>query len=95
MCFVGRHVSSLKLVSIVINLVDMKSIMHFNILHGAGIYTANDVNAPIVAEGLTLKEAQENVCTAVALYCDGSDAVSLGFERMPPILFNFEVPHNN
>ena len=69
----------------------MKSIIQFNISHEDGIYTADGITAPIVTEGSTFEELQENIRDAVSLYFEGDDPASLGFERTPAILTNFEV----
>ena len=69
----------------------MKSIMQFQISHEDGVYTASGVNAPIVTEGSTFEELQDNIRDAVALYFEGDDPASLGFDRTPAILTNFEV----
>ena len=70
----------------------MKSIIQFEISLEDGIYTAGGVNAPIVTEGATFEELQENIRDAVALYFEGDDPASLGFDRAPSILTNYEVP---
>jgi predicted RNase H-like HicB family nuclease len=69
----------------------MKTIIKFNILQDDGIYTADGANVPIVTEGGTFEELQENIRDAVALYFEGDDPVSLGFAKMPSILTNFDV----
>lgn len=69
----------------------MKSIIQFTISREDGVYTADGVNAPIVTEGSTFEELQENIRDAVALYFEGDDPASLGFERAPAILTSFEV----
>ena len=69
----------------------MKSIIQFNISQEDGIYTADGVNVPIVTEGATFEELQDNIRDAVALYFEGDDPVSLGFAKPPSILTNFEV----
>jgi predicted RNase H-like HicB family nuclease len=69
----------------------MKTIVQFSISQEDGIYTADGVNVPIVTEGATFEELQENILDAVALYFEGSDPLSLGFGNMPSILTNFEV----
>jgi len=69
----------------------MKSIIQFDISLDDGVYTASGVNTPIVTEGFTFEELQENIRDAVALYFEGDDPASLGFERAPAILTNFEV----
>jgi predicted RNase H-like HicB family nuclease len=70
----------------------MKSIIQFSVFQEDGVYTADGVNAPIVTEGTTFEELQDNIRDAVALYFEGDDPTSLGFERTPAILTNFEVP---
>ena len=70
----------------------MKSIIQFEISHEDGVYTADGVNAPVVTEGATFEELQENIRDAVALFFEGDDPASLGFDRAPSILTNFEVP---
>ena len=69
----------------------MKSIIQFNVFQEDGFYTADGINAPIVTEGATFEELQDNIRDAVALYFEGDDPASLGFERVPAILTNFEV----
>jgi hypothetical protein len=69
----------------------MKSIIQFNVFQEDGFYTADGINAPIVTEGATFEELQDNIRDAVALYFEGDDPASLGFERTPAILTNFEV----
>lgn len=69
----------------------MKTIVQFNISQEDGTYTADGVNVPIVTEGVTFEELQENIRDAVALYFEGSEPSSLGFAAMPSILTNFEV----
>ena len=54
-------------------------------------YTAEGVNAPIVTEAGTFEELQDNIRDAVALYFEGDDPASLGFDKSPAILTNFEV----
>ena len=48
-------------------------------------------DGPVVTEGSTFEELQENIRDAVALYFEGDDPASLGFERAPSILTSFEV----
>ena len=69
----------------------MKTIVQFTISQEDGTYTADGVNVPIVTEGTTFEELQENIRDAVALYFEGSDPSSLGFATTPSILTNFEV----
>jgi len=69
----------------------MKSIIQFDISREDGVYSASGVNAPIVTEGNTFEELQENIRDAVALYFEGDDPASLGFDSAPAILTNFEV----
>jgi len=69
----------------------MKTIIQFNISQEDDTYTADGTNVPIVAEGRTFEELQDNIRDAVALYFEGDDPVSLGFAKMPSILTNFEV----
>jgi len=69
----------------------MKTIIQFNILQEDGVYTADGANVPIVTEGGSFEELQENIRDAVAVYFEGSDPSSLGFATMPSILTNFEV----
>ena len=69
----------------------MKSIIQFSIFRDGDVYTADAVNAPIVTEAATFEELQDNIRDAVATYFDGEDPASLGFERAPAILTNFEV----
>lgn len=71
----------------------MKSIIQFNISQEDGVYTADGINVPIVTEGVTFEELQENIRDAVAFYFEGDDPAALGFEKVPAILTNFEVPH--
>ena len=46
----------------------MKSIIQIEVSLEDGVYTAGGVNAPIVTEGATFEELQENIRDAVALY---------------------------
>ncbi len=69
----------------------MKTIIQFNLSQEDGVYTADGVNVPIVTEGKTFEELQENIRDAVALYFEGDDPASLGFAKTPSILTNFEV----
>ena len=69
----------------------MRSIIQFDISREDEIYTANAVGAPIVTEAHTFEELQDNIRDAVALYFEGDDPASLGFEKSPAILTNFEV----
>lgn len=70
----------------------MKTIIQFTVSREDDIYTADGVNVPIVTEGATFEELQENVRDAVALYFEGNDPSSLGFATTPSILTHFEVP---
>jgi hypothetical protein len=69
----------------------MKSIIQFTISREEGVYTAEGVNAPIATEARTFEELQDNIRDAVALYFEGDDPASLGFDKAPAILTNFEV----
>jgi hypothetical protein len=69
----------------------MKAILQFNITRDDNVYTAEGVNAPIITEGRTFEELQDNILDAVALYFEGDDPASLGFDKSPAILTNFEV----
>jgi hypothetical protein len=70
----------------------MKAILQFNITLDDNVYTAEGVNAPIVTEAETFEMLQDNIRDAVALYFEGDDPASLGFDKSPAILTNFEVP---
>ena len=69
----------------------MRSIIQFNIWQEDGAYVAAAANVPIATEGSTFDELQENIRDAVATYFEGDDPASLGFERLPTILTNYEV----
>ncbi len=69
----------------------MKAILQFNITQDDNVYTAEGVNASIVTEARTFEELQDNIRDAVALYFEGDDPASLGFDKSPAILTNFEV----
>ena len=69
----------------------MKSIIQFNISREDDIYTAEGVNAPIVTEAETFEELENNIRDAVALYFEGDDPATLGFDKSPAILTSFEV----
>lgn len=71
--------------------MSVKAIVQFNVSHEDDVYTAEGANAPIVTEANTFEELQENIRDAVALYFDGDDPASLGFDKSPAILTNFEV----
>jgi hypothetical protein len=70
----------------------MKSIIQFNIWQEDGQYVAAANGLSIATEGATFEELEENIRDAVATYFLGNDPASLGFERMPAILTNYEVP---
>jgi len=69
----------------------MKSIIQFNISEGDGGYTAQGMDVPIVTEGETFEQLQDNNRDAVALFFEGDNPAALGFTRMPSVLTNFEV----
>ena len=69
----------------------MRSTIHFNIWQEDGMYVAAAVDVPIATEGTTFEELQENIRDVVAVYFEDEDLASLGFERLPTILTNFEV----
>ena len=70
----------------------MKSIIQFKIWQEDGLYVAVAADAPIATEGATFEELYDNIRDAVATYFLGDDPATLGFERLPSILTNFEVP---
>jgi hypothetical protein len=70
----------------------MRSIIQFKVWREDDMYVAAAADAPIATEGSTFEELYENVRDAVATYFLGDDPASLGFERAPSILTNFEVP---
>jgi hypothetical protein len=70
----------------------MRSIIQFKVWREDDMYVAVAADAPIATEGSTFEELYENVRDAVATYFLGDDPASLGFERAPSILTNFEVP---
>lgn len=70
----------------------MRSIIQFKIWQEDGLYVAAAADAPIATEGATFEELYDNIRDAVATYFLGDDPATLGFERMPSILTNFEVP---
>lgn len=70
----------------------MKNIVQFSIFQEDGMYTAEAVNAPIVTQGSTFEELQDNIREAVELYFEDEDPQELGFGRSPSILTSFEVP---
>ena len=70
----------------------MRSIIQFKVWREDDMYVAAAADAPIATEGSTFEELYENVRDAVATYFLGDDPASLGFERTPSILTNFEVP---
>ena len=70
----------------------MKNIIQFSISHEDGFYTAEAVNAPIVTQGKTFEELQDNIREAVELYFEDEDPAELGFgSSTPSILTNFEL----
>lgn len=71
----------------------MKNIVQFSISQEDGVYTAEGINAPIVTQGNTFEELQENIQEAVELYFEGEDPHELGFGASPSILTNFEIPY--
>ena len=72
----------------------MKNIIQFSISQEDGVYTAEGVNVPIVTEGKTFEELNDNIVEAVELYFEGEDPTSLGFSFTPSILTNFELSLN-
>jgi hypothetical protein len=69
----------------------MSNIVQFHISRSDGFYTADGVNVPIVTQGETFEQLQDNIKEAVELYFEGEDPSSLGFGPSPSILTNFEV----
>ena len=61
----------------------MKTIIQFSISQEDGAYTADGINVPIVTEGSTFEELQENIRDAVDMYFEGSNSSSLGFASSP------------
>lgn len=70
----------------------MKNIIQFSISQEDGMYTAEGVNVPVVTDGATFEELNDNIREAVELYFEGEDSASLGFGVSPSVLTNFEVP---
>ncbi|OHA27335.1 MAG: hypothetical protein A3C06_00600 [Candidatus Taylorbacteria bacterium RIFCSPHIGHO2_02_FULL_46_13] len=69
----------------------MKHIIQFSITKEDNIYTASGVDVPIVTEGKTFEELQDNICDAVKLYFEDEDPAELGFASSPAVLTNFEL----
>lgn len=69
----------------------MKQIIQFSITQEDKVYTAEGVNVPIVTEGNTFEELQNNILEAVELYFENEDPASLGFISSPAVLTNFEL----
>ena len=65
--------------------------MQFQISHEDGVYTASGVNAPIVTEGSTFEELQDNIRDAVALYFEGDDPAAL--QLVAPALWRVDRSH--
>ncbi len=70
----------------------MRNIIQFSISQDDGMYTAESINAPIVTQGATFEELQDNIREAVELYFEDEDAAELGFGKQPSILTSFEIP---
>lgn len=69
----------------------VKNIIQFLVSQEDGVYTADGMNVPIVTDGNTFEELQENLKRAVELYFEDEDMAKLGFGSAPSILTNFEV----
>ncbi len=72
----------------------MKNIIQFWVSQEDKVYTASGVNVPIVTDGKTFEELQENIKEAVELYFEDEDATELGFGATPSILTSFELTSN-
>lgn len=72
----------------------MKNIIQFVISREDGMYTAEGVNVPVVTEGETFEELQENIREAVALYFEDENPATLGFGSSPSLLASFELSTN-
>jgi len=71
----------------------MKSIIQFSITkEPEGYYVASGIGHPIVTDGKTLEELQDNIQNAVSLYTEGEDLASLGLTHKPSLLMNIEIP---
>lgn len=70
----------------------MKSIIQFTIWQEDNRYVAAAGELPIATDGSTFEELKENIRDAVATYFLGDDPASFGFDRMPAIMTNYEVP---
>ena len=70
----------------------MKSIIQFHISKGEKLYVAEGVDVAIVTQGETLNKLAQNILEAVQLHFEDENAESLGFNRSPSVLLNFELP---
>ena len=69
----------------------MKKIIQVRIFKGDKYYVGEAIDIPVVAQGLTLDEATENLKEAIALHLEGEDLAELGFDHEPSILASFEL----
>ena len=71
----------------------MQKVIQFSITHENDVYTASGINAPIVTDGATFEELQENIQEAVTLYVEEMESEkNSDFVRTPAIIANFELP---
>lgn len=68
----------------------MKSLIQFFVTHDGGVYTASAMNAPIITQGDSFEELQDNIREAVSLYLE-EEGSTVGFASTPTIMTNFEI----
>lgn len=69
----------------------MKSTAQFYISKGQESYVASGVDLPVLTQADTLDELMVNLREAVSLYFEDEDVASLGFDREPAIVINYEL----
>mgnify|MGYP001617372833 CR=1 FL=1 len=72
----------------------MRNIIQFSVSKEEGVYIAEGINVPVVTDGKTFEELQENIKEAVELYFEGEYPAELGFGIAPSILTSFELVPN-
>lgn len=70
----------------------MNRITQFNVSRDDGTYTAEGVNVPVVTQGVTFQELEENILEALTLLFEGEGLSTFGLSPSPTILTSFELP---
>ncbi len=74
----------------------MKNIIKFSIIkEPEGYYVATGIGHPIVTDGDTLDQLQENIKEAVSLYLEGENLADLGLSSYPSLFMNVQIARNS